>query len=68
MTRLTFDEGTDNCDPLWTLDGKRIVYASSRENLFLGNGDVYWKAADGTGEAEKLASSPGRGLYPEVMV
>ena len=27
-------------------------------------GDLYWKAADGTGEAEKLASSPGRGLFP----
>ena len=27
-------------------------------------GDLYWKAADGTGEAEKLASSPDRGLCP----
>ena len=33
MTRLTLDEGTDNIDPLWTPDGKRIVYASSRENV-----------------------------------
>jgi serine/threonine protein kinase len=65
LTRLTFDEDADNCDPLWTLDGKRIVYTSSRENIFLGNGDICWKAADGTGEAEKLASSPsGRALFP----
>jgi serine/threonine-protein kinase len=27
-------------------------------------GDLYWKAADGTGEVEKLASSPGRALFP----
>jgi eukaryotic-like serine/threonine-protein kinase len=62
MTHLTFDEGTDNVTPLWTPDGKRIVYISSRENVLFG--DLYWKASDGTGEAEKLASSPGRGLYP----
>jgi serine/threonine-protein kinase len=62
MTRLTLNEGA-NTDPLWTLDGKRIVYTSSRENIF-GMGDIYWKAADGTGEVEKLASSPGRGLFP----
>jgi serine/threonine-protein kinase len=62
MTRLTFDEGTDNMAPLWTLDGKRTVYASSRENILLG--DLYWKASDGTGDAEKLASSPDRGLFP----
>ena len=61
-TRLTLDEFTDNLAPLWTLDGKRIVYASSRENLSLS--DLYWKASDGTGDAEKLASSPGRGLFP----
>ena len=64
MTPLTFDEETDNCAPLWTLDGKRIIYTSSRESMFLGKGDIYSKAADGTGEAEKLASSPGRGLFP----
>jgi len=32
--------------------------------MFLGKGDIYWKAADGTGEVEKLASSPGRALFP----
>jgi serine/threonine-protein kinase len=59
-TRLTLDEGTDNATPLWTPDGKRVVYTSSRENILLG--DLYWRAADGSGEVEKLASSPGRGL------
>jgi len=61
-TRLTFDEGTGNVNPLWTPDGNRILYCSSRENATFG--DIYWKAADGTGVAEKLASSPGRGIYP----
>ena len=67
MTRLTLDEGTDNAVPLWTPDGKRIVYASSRENVFRG-GDVYWKAADGTGEVEKLASSARSRTYSMVLV
>jgi len=62
MTRLTLDDGSDNSSPIWTPDGKRIVYSSSRGNAYLG--DIYWKAADGTGEAEKLASLPDRGLSP----
>jgi serine/threonine-protein kinase len=63
MTPLTFDEGTNDSFPLWTPDGKRIVYCSTREGEVLG--DIYWKASDGTGKVEKLASSPGRGLIPQ---
>jgi eukaryotic-like serine/threonine-protein kinase len=59
-TRLTFDEGSEY--PLWTLDGKRIVFSSSRGGRVLG--DVYWKAADGTGEEERLGTVPNRSLYP----
>ena len=33
MTRLTF-EGTGNVDPVWTPDGKRIVFKGSRNRLF----------------------------------
>jgi serine/threonine protein kinase len=58
-TRLTFDEGS--AYPLWTPDSKRIAFSSTRSMLL---GDVYWKAADGTGEEEKLATAPNRGLYP----
>jgi eukaryotic-like serine/threonine-protein kinase len=58
---LTFDEGRSG-SPLWTHDSKRVLYAWDRENMLLGG--VYWKASDGTGEAEKLASLPGRGLHP----
>lgn len=59
-TRLTFDEGSEY--PLWTLDGKRIAFSSSRGGMVLG--DVYWRAADGTGEEEKLGTVPNRSLYP----
>ena len=62
MMPLTFDEGAGSASPLWTPDGKRILYSWDRENGLLGG--VYWKASDGSGEAEKLASSPGRGLTP----
>jgi eukaryotic-like serine/threonine-protein kinase len=56
LTRLTFDEGSEY-QSVWTPDGKRIVYASSRAG-------VCWRQADGTGEAEQLASLPDRVLLP----
>jgi serine/threonine-protein kinase len=64
MTRLTQDDSTYDSAPLWTPDGKRVVYSSSRENPFIPDAvcDICWRKADGTGEAEKLASSPGLAL------
>jgi Tol biopolymer transport system component len=59
MTRLTFDEGSDLV-PLWTPDGKRIVYFSGQEGL----GRICWKAADGTGGVTKLGSAPDRVILP----
>jgi serine/threonine-protein kinase len=50
ITRLTFNE--HSATPLWTPDGKRIAFSSG----YLGREAVYWKAADGTGEDEKLGS------------
>ncbi len=57
--RLTLDEALDRI-PLWSLDGKRIVFASSRE----GNYGVHWKAADGTGEVEGVGWLPARLIIP----
>ena len=47
-TQLTFDEA-DNSFPLWTPDGARVVFRSSRDG-----GGVFSKAADGTGQVERL--------------
>jgi Tol biopolymer transport system component len=49
--RLTFDKGADHY-PLWTPDGKKVVYFSDHE----GKPGIFWKPADGTGEIEKLGS------------
>jgi len=53
LTRLT-SEG-DNYDPVWSADGRRIVFRSRREK----NG-LYWMAADGSGKAELLRASEAR--------
>ena len=47
-TRLTI-EGI-NTDAVWTPDGKRLAFASNRAGAF----NLYWKPADGSGEAEPL--------------
>ena len=54
LTRLTFDEAVDAV-PLWTPDSQRVVFASSREG-----GGLFWRAADGTGEVERLLESTNR--------
>ena len=55
LTRLTSDPGV-NRNPVWTPDGQRLVYASSR-----GGGarvNLYWQRADGSGDATRLTTSP----------
>ena len=52
LTRLTF-EGYDNM-PLWTPDGERVTFSSSRAG---GPENLFWKPADGSGEAERLTTS-----------
>ena len=51
LTRLTFEN--DNRDPLWTPDGKRVVYTSLRNGLY----GLYWRPADGSGPEELLLNS-----------
>ena len=50
---FTFHSALD-FHPLWTRDGERIFWTSARE----GTLDIFWKAADGTGRAERLTTSP----------
>jgi Tol biopolymer transport system component len=52
LARLTFDPATDS-DPVWTPDGRRIVFASLRGPAGTSP-TLYWQRADGTGEAERL--------------
>ena len=53
LTRLTLDPGEDSY-PVWTPDGKRIVFSSNRDG---GQNNLWWQAADGTGTAERLTTS-----------
>lgn len=48
MTRLTTE--SNGGYPIWTHDGKRIVYRSDRA----GFRNIFWKSADGTGDEEQL--------------
>ncbi|MFQ5700991.1 MAG: protein kinase [Acidobacteriota bacterium] len=52
MTRLTFSTKENN--PVWSPDGRRLVFASGRD----GNSDnLYQKRSDGAGEVERLTTS-----------
>jgi eukaryotic-like serine/threonine-protein kinase len=59
LMRLTSNEGPDLV-PVWTRDGKKITFASVRESIM----GLYWQAADGTGEAEKIFAEPSRIVMP----
>ena len=53
--RLTHEGGTNIMVPIWTREGGRIVFRSlASEGPF---GDLFWIAADGSGEPEPLATS-----------
>jgi serine/threonine-protein kinase len=58
LTRLTFEASLDGL-PIWSSDGKRLVWSSQRGGNQL---HLYWQAADGTGMAERLTdrSTPQR--------
>jgi eukaryotic-like serine/threonine-protein kinase len=51
-TKVTFDTGS-NRNPVWSPDGKNIVFASNRA----GRLDLYQKNADGSGEEQLLLKS-----------
>ena len=51
--RLTYGPGNDD-DPVWSDDGRDIVFSSQRAGAF----NLYAQAADGTGTANRLTTSP----------
>jgi len=58
MTRLTLGP-TFDVVPLWTPDGKRIVFCTNA-----GGGSIHWKAADGTGKDEPVGSPSEKIMVP----
>jgi len=57
LTRVTF-EGNVNLNAVWTPDGKRIAFNSSKD----GPLSLFWQRADGSGGLERLTTSE----YPHV--
>jgi serine/threonine-protein kinase len=53
LTKLTTNPGADAW-PIWTPDGTRIVYMSSRDGL---SPSLFWQPADFTGIPERLSTS-----------
>jgi serine/threonine-protein kinase len=65
LTRLTFEPETDD-NPVWTPDGRRVVYRSFRK----GVPQLFWTFADGTSTPERLPTSSvviGNGPIPKGM-
>ena len=53
LSRFTFGPAPDIL-PVWTPDGRRIIFASQRAGPF----NLYWQSADGTGAVERLTTAP----------
>ena len=54
LTRLTDAPNFDGI-PVWTPDSRRVIFLSTRAG---GIGNLFWQAANNTGTAERLATSP----------
>jgi serine/threonine protein kinase/Tol biopolymer transport system component len=55
FARLIPDPGNHG-NPVWTPDGRRIVFGSTPANQ--GTLNLYWRRADGVGDAQRLTTSP----------
>ena len=56
LTQLTFD-AANHRSPIWSVDGRHIVYSSDASGA--GSQNLYWRRADGSGEAGRLTTSRG---------
>ena len=54
LTQLTFDPAAEN-DPVWTPDGRRIVFSSDRASPGVPN--LYCSSADGSGALTRLTDA-----------
>ena len=59
--RLTFDPAIDAV-PVWSPDGKQVVFASGRKGGF----DLYLKPADGSQEEKVVTNGEGEDKYPNA--
>lgn len=48
------DPAPDNTEPVWSPDGTMVVHSSERDGVY----DLYWQAADGSGEPTVLSALP----------
>jgi serine/threonine-protein kinase len=60
LSRVTTESSIDN-DPVWTLDGQRVVFPSRATEG--GKFAFFSKAADGTGPVERLLMSENYGFF-----
>jgi len=58
-TRDRLTHGSDNVRPVWTPDGRRVVFSSNRD----GPWSLYWKEVDREGKAERLVDT-GTSVFP----
>ena len=57
---LTFDPASDG-RPVWTPDGRRIAFSSTRDR---GGFNLFWQPADGAPQVERLTTEPNSNRNP----
>ncbi|MGH9657635.1 MAG: TolB family protein, partial [Bryobacteraceae bacterium] len=53
-SRFTFHNSSINSSPVWSPDGRRVAFSSTRA----GSRDLYWKDTTGAGQDEPLLQGP----------